>query len=67
FIFEELKAYKVILITRDTNERSYLLAERLKFDKEIHFRESNKEGKSRFGLLYFGMLKTEYEKLFKRK
>ncbi|MHA1123420.1 MAG: GNAT family N-acetyltransferase [Candidatus Heimdallarchaeota archaeon] len=67
FIFEELKAYKVILITRDTNERSYLLAERLKFDKEGHFRESNKEGNCRFGLLYFGMLKTEYEKLFKRK
>ncbi|MCE7745689.1 MAG: GNAT family N-acetyltransferase [Candidatus Heimdallarchaeota archaeon] len=67
FIFAELKAHKVILITRDTNERSYKLAERLKFVKEGHFRESNKEGNRRFGLLYFGMLKTEYEKLFKRK
>lgn len=65
FIFEELKAYKVILITRDTNERSYKLAERLKFVKEGHFRESNKEDERRFGLLYFGMLKTEYEKLIK--
>lgn len=67
FIFEELNAYKVILITRDTNERSYKLAERLKFVKEGHFRESNKEDDQRFGLLYYGMLKTEYEKLIKRK
>lgn len=67
FIFEELKAHKVILITRDTNERSYKLAERLKFVKEGHFRESNKEDERRFGLLYFGMLKTEYEKLIKGK
>lgn len=65
FIFEELKAHKVILITRDTNERSYKLAERLKFVKEGHFRESNKEDDHRFGLLYYGMLKKEYEKLFK--
>lgn len=67
FIFEELNAYKVILITRDTNERSYKLAERLKFVKEGHFRESNKEDDQRFGLLYYGMLKTEYEKLIKGK
>lgn len=67
FIFEELKAHKVIMITRDTNERSYKLAERLKLKKEGHFRESNKEGDQRFGLLYYGMLKTEYDKLFKRK
>jgi len=62
-IFEELKAHKVILITRDTNERSYKLAERLKFVKEGHFRESNKEDDHHFGLLYYGMLKPEYEKL----
>jgi len=67
FIFEELNAHKVILITRDTNEQSYKLAERLKLKKEGHFRESNKDGDHRFGLLYYGMLKTEYEKLFKRK
>lgn len=67
FIFEELKAHKVILITRDTNERSYKLAERLKFVKEGHFRESNKESDRRFGLLYYGMLRTEYEKQLKGK
>ena len=67
FIFEELKAYKIILITRDTNERSYLLAERLKFVKEGHFRDSNKEYDHRFGLLYYGLLRREYEKLFKGK
>ena len=67
FIFEELNAYKVILITRDSNERSYKLAERLNFVKEGHFRESNKEGDRRFGLLYYGLLRKEYEKLFKGK
>ncbi|NPE08952.1 MAG: GNAT family N-acetyltransferase [Asgard group archaeon] len=67
FIFEELNAHKVILITRDTNERSFKLAERMNFVKEGHFRESNKENERRFGLLYYGLLKEEYEKLFKGK
>ncbi len=65
FIFEELKAHKVIIITRDSNERSYKLAERLRFVKEGHFRESNREGNRRFGLFYYGMLRKEYEKLIK--
>ncbi len=65
FIFEELNAHKVILITRDTNERSFKLAERLQFVKEGHFRESNIENNHRFGLFFYGLLKTEYEKIFK--
>lgn len=65
FIFEELKAHKVIIITRDTNEKSIKMAERLQFIKEGHFRESNKKGDRRFGLLYYGLLRTEYEKLSK--
>lgn len=63
FIFEELQAHKVILITRDTNERSIKLAERLQFKKEGHFRESNIENNQRFGLLYYGLLETEYKDL----
>ncbi len=61
FIFDELNAHKIILITRDTNERSYKLAERLGFKKEGHLRETNKEGNHRFGLLYYGLLRKEYE------
>ena len=62
FIFDDLKAHKVILITRDYNERSYKLAERLNFVKEGHFRECNIEDNKRFGLFYYGLLKSEYEK-----
>lgn len=61
FIFDELKAHKIILITRDTNERSYKLAERLNFVKEGHFRECNIENNKRFGLYYYGLLKSEYK------
>jgi len=61
YIFDELKSHKIILITRDSNERSYKLAERLNFVKEGHFRESNREDNKRFGLFFYGMLKSEYE------
>jgi len=60
FIFEDLKAHKIVVITRDYNERSYLLAERLGFVKEGHFREGRIEEGKRFGLLYYGMLREEY-------
>lgn len=61
YIFDELNAHKIIIITRDYNKRSYKLAERLNFIKEGHFRESHIEGGRRFGLRYYGLLKTEYE------
>ncbi len=67
FIFDELKAHKIIIITRDTNERSYKLAERLGFKKEGHLRETNKEGNRRFGLLHYGLLRNEYEKIKRKK
>ncbi|NPD89654.1 MAG: GNAT family N-acetyltransferase [Asgard group archaeon] len=63
FIFDELQAHKIILITRDYNERSCKLAERLNFVKEGHFRESNIDSEKRWGLYYYGLLKPEYEKL----
>ncbi|HUT81979.1 MAG TPA: GNAT family protein [Candidatus Bathyarchaeia archaeon] len=64
FIFEELHAYKIIIITRDNNERSYRLAERLHFIKEGHLRETNIENNRRFGLIYYGLLKDEYKEFY---
>ena len=61
FIFSELQAHKIILITRDYNERSYKLAERVNFIKEGHFKESNIENGKRFGLYFYRMLKSEYK------
>lgn len=60
FLFTNLKAHKVIVITRDTNVKSSKLAERLGFVKEGHFRESRVENGQRYGLLYYGMLKHEF-------
>jgi len=60
FIFNDLKAHKVIVITRDTNPRSSRLAERLGFRREGHLRECRIENGKRYGLLYYGMLRTEF-------
>ncbi|MHA2005262.1 MAG: GNAT family N-acetyltransferase, partial [Candidatus Thorarchaeota archaeon] len=62
FLFEDLKAYKVIIITRDTNERSWKLAERLGFTREGHHRESSFKDGKRWGLYYYGMLKSEFKR-----
>lgn len=61
FLFEDLKAHKVTIITRDTNERSWRLAERLGFVKEGHSRECSIEDGKRWGLLYYGMLSSEFK------
>ena len=61
FLFKDLKAHKVIIVVRDTNERSWKLAERLGFKKEGHHRESNIKHGKRWGLLYYGMLKSEFK------
>lgn len=64
FIFNHLKAHKIIVITRDDNEKSSKLAERLGFIKEGHLREhSIKKNGSRVGLLYYGMLRNEIDHL----
>ena len=60
FLFSDLHAHKVIVITRDTNHRSIRLAERLGFKQEGHFREAGIEDGKRYGLVYFGLLKYEY-------
>ncbi|NHI83399.1 MAG: N-acetyltransferase [Candidatus Thorarchaeota archaeon] len=63
FIFNDLDAHKIIIITRDTNERSYRLAEALGFTKEGHHREASYKDGKRWGLLYYGMLRIEFDKL----
>ena len=60
FLFNDLNAHKVIVITRDTNPRSHKLAERLGFRREGHLKESGIENGKRYGLLYYGMLRTEF-------
>ncbi len=60
FLFSDLHAHKVIVITRDTNQRSAKLAERLGFTKEGHFRECRAENGIHYGLVYYGLLKTEF-------
>ena len=60
FLFNDLNAHKVIVITRDSNSRSCKLAERLGFRKEGHLRECGVENGNRYGLLHYGMLKNEF-------
>jgi len=59
-LFGDFKAHKVIAITRDTNIRSIRLIERLGFCREGHLRESGVQDGKRYGLLYYGMLRTEF-------
>jgi len=60
FLFNDLDAHKVVVITRDNNSRSYMLAERLGFHKEAHLRECGVENGKRYGLFHYGMLKSEF-------
>jgi RimJ/RimL family protein N-acetyltransferase len=60
FLFNDLRAHKVIAITRDTNLKSVKLIERLGFRREGHLRESGIQDGKRYGLLYYGMLRTEF-------
>jgi ribosomal-protein-serine acetyltransferase len=60
FLFNDLKAHKVTAITRDTNLKSVKLIEKLGFSREGHLRESGTQDGKRYGLLYYGMLRTEF-------
>ncbi len=60
FLFEDLQAHKVIILTRDTNERSWKLAERIGFVREAHLRECSIENGKRWGLYHYGMLRDEF-------
>ena len=61
FLFEDLKAHKIIVLTRDDNIRSKKLAERCGYIKEGHLRDHNVSNGKRFGLYCYGMLKSEYQ------
>jgi len=61
FLFDDLKAHKVIIITRDTNEKSWKLAERLGFKREGHLRECGIKNGRRWGLYHYGMLRDELQ------
>ena len=63
FIFEDLKAHKIIVLTRDDNVRSYKLAERCGYIKEGHLRDHNVKNEKRFGLLCYGLLKEEFNQI----
>jgi RimJ/RimL family protein N-acetyltransferase len=63
FLFEDLRAHKVIILTRDYNEKSWRLAERLGFEREGHLRECGAKDGRRWGLYHYGMLVSDYMKL----
>jgi RimJ/RimL family protein N-acetyltransferase len=62
FLFEDLQAHKVIIITRDTNEKSWKLAERLGFLREGHLRECGAKDGKRWGLFHYRLLALDYKK-----
>jgi RimJ/RimL family protein N-acetyltransferase len=61
FLFDDLHAHKVTIVTRDTNERSWKAAERLGFLREGHLRECSTRNGTRWGLYHYGMLASEYK------
>ena len=63
FLFKDLQAHKVIILTRDSNERSWKLAERLGFVREGHLRENGAKDGKRWGQYHYGMLVSEYKKM----
>lgn len=64
FLFENLNAHKVDVKVRETNTRSFQLAERCGFVKEGLLRDYIRVGDNLWiGLLCYGMLRSEYENL----
>ncbi|MHA1587905.1 MAG: GNAT family N-acetyltransferase [Candidatus Thorarchaeota archaeon] len=60
FLFDELHAHKVMILTRDTNEKSWKLAERLGFMREGHLRECGVGSGKRWGQYHYGILVGDY-------
>lgn len=60
FLFNNFKAHKIIVLTRDDNEKSFKLAERCGFIKEGHFIDHGVKNGKRFGLYCYRLLKYEY-------
>ncbi len=65
FLFEDLKAHKVQVRVRETNVRSSRVAERCGFIKEGLLRDNARTNSTWVGLLCYGMLEKEYQKLKK--
>jgi ribosomal-protein-serine acetyltransferase len=66
FLFEDLNAHKVVVKARETNVRSFRVAERCNFVKEGLLRDHARIGDNEWvGLLCYGMLRSEYETLKK--
>jgi RimJ/RimL family protein N-acetyltransferase len=64
FLFEDLNAHKVIAKARETNVKSFRLAERCGFVKEGLLRDNaRKKDNTLVGLLCYGMLESEYKQL----
>ena len=64
FLFEDMNAHKVQVKVRETNTKSFKLAERCGFVKEGLLRDNARiEEDTWVGLLCYGMLKQEYEAL----
>ena len=63
-IFNELQGYKVALTCDEDNIASYRVAERCGFVREAVIRDATQRPDgSRIGMLMYGMLKSEYEKM----
>ena len=61
FLYTDLKAHKIIVLTHDDNVRSYKLAERCGFIKEGYLRDHNVKDGKRTGLYCYGLLKHEHK------
>jgi RimJ/RimL family protein N-acetyltransferase len=65
-LFEDLGAHKVVVKARESNVRSFRVAERCGFVREGLLRDNAKTGESEWvGLLCYGMLENEYKILKK--
>ncbi len=60
FLFDDLNAHKIIILTRDDNERSYRLAERCGFESEGHLLDHDVIDGRRIGLLCYRLLRSEH-------
>ncbi len=60
FLFNNLYAHKIIVLTRDDNRKSYKLAERCGFIKEGHLKDHAVDDGGFFGLFCYRMLPDEY-------
>jgi ribosomal-protein-serine acetyltransferase len=63
FIFTELQAHKVVVVVKETNERSLKLAERIGCIREGLSRDHGVKDGTRYSLVFFSMLRSEFDSL----